>query len=61
MKNTSKLFAMLLAVIMVLTMVAPALAASDTPHTITLQFEKSGHTYDAYQIFAGDLEIDLNN
>lgn len=56
MKNTSKLFAMLLAVIMVLTMVAPALAASDTPHTITLQFEKSGHTYDAYQIFAGDLE-----
>ena len=56
MKNTSKLFAMLLAVIMVLTMVAPAFAANDTPHTITLQFEKSGHTYDAYQIFAGDLE-----
>ena len=56
MKNTSKLFAVLLAVIMVLTMVAPAFAANDTPHTITLQFEKSGHTYDAYQIFAGDLE-----
>ena len=56
MKKTSKLFALLLAVIMVLTMVAPALAASDTPHTITLQFEKSGHTYEAYQIFAGDLE-----
>ena len=55
MKNTSKLFALLLAVVMVLSMVAPVFAANDTPHTITLTYDKSGHTYDAYQIFAGDL------
>ena len=56
MKKTSKLFALLLAVIMVLTMVAPAFAANSNPHTITLTFENPGHTYAAYQIFAGDLE-----
>jgi fimbrial isopeptide formation D2 family protein len=56
MKNVSKVFALLLAVILVLTMVAPAFAANDTPHTITLTYEKSGHTYVAYQIFKGDIE-----
>ena len=56
MKNVSKVFALLLAVIMVLAMVAPVFAANDTPHTITLTYEKSGHTYVAYQIFKGDIE-----
>ncbi len=56
MKNASKLFALLLAVVMVLSMAAPVFAANDNPHTITLTFEKPGHTYEAYQIFAGDLE-----
>lgn len=55
MKNVSKLFALLLAVVMVLGMVAPAFAANENPHTITLTYDKSGHTYDAYQIFKGDL------
>lgn len=55
MKNTSKLFAMLLAVIMVLTMVAPAFAANENPHTITVSYAKDGHVYEAHQIFSGDL------
>lgn len=55
MKNVSKIFALLLAVVMVLSMAAPVFAANDTPHTITLTYDKSGHTYDAYQIFAGEL------
>ena len=55
MKNVSKLFALLLALTLVLSMVAPAFAANDTPHTITLTYNKAGHVYDAYQIFAGDI------
>ena len=55
MRNVSKVFALLLAVIMVLAMVAPVFAANENPHTITLTFEKPDHTYAAYQIFSGDL------
>ena len=58
MKNVSKLFALLLAVVMVLSMIVPAFAANENPHTITLTYEKSGHTYKAYQIFKGDLSDD---
>jgi fimbrial isopeptide formation D2 family protein/LPXTG-motif cell wall-anchored protein len=53
-----RLFALLLAVVMVLSMIVPAFAANENPHTITLTYEKSGHTYKAYQIFKGDLSDD---
>ena len=55
MKKFSKLFALLLAVVMLVIVAVPAFAANETPHTITLSYEKSGHSYDAYQIFKGDM------
>ncbi len=55
MKNISKLFALLLAVVMVVAMAAPVFAEDSTTRTITLTYDKSGHTYEAYQIFSGDL------
>lgn len=55
MKKFSKLFALLLAAVMLVVLAVPAFAANENPHTITLSYEKSGHSYDAYQIFKGDL------
>ena len=49
MKNVSKVFALLLAVIMVLAMVAPVFAANENPHTITLTFEKPDHSWNNYK------------
>ena len=55
MKKFSKLFALLLAAVMLVVLAVPAFAANEVPHTITLSYEKPGHSYDAYQIFKGDL------
>lgn len=54
MKATKKLLAMILSMIMVLAMAAPAFAA-EGDYTITINNDVSGHTYEAYQVFAGDL------
>lgn len=54
MKKTKKLFAMLLALIMAVALAVPAFAAGET-YTITINNEKTGHTYEAYQVFSGDL------
>lgn len=55
MKKFSKLFALLLAAVMLVVLAVPAFAANEVPHTITLSYEKPGHSYDAYQIFKGEL------
>ena len=55
MKQTKKLASLLLALVMVLSLVVTAFA-NTTKHTITITNEKSGHTYTAYQVFAGDIE-----
>ena len=55
MKNTSKLFALLLVVVMVLSMAAPAFAADEEKQTITVSYANAGHVYKAHQIFKGDL------
>ena len=55
MKQTKKLASLLLALVMVLSLVVNAFANTN-PHTITITNEKSGHTYTAYQVFAGDIE-----
>ena len=55
MKNMKKIFSMVLAVVMVLALSAPVLAA-DT-YTLTIDSNVAGHTYEAYQIFAGELGI----
>ncbi len=48
-----KLISLALALIMILSLATTAFAA-ETAHTITITNEKAGHTYEAYQIFAGN-------
>ena len=55
MKQMKKLASLLLALIMAFAMTATAFAANNNSHTITITNEKSGHTYTAYQVFAGDI------
>lgn len=49
-----KLLGLLLAAVMVLAMGVPTFAASGS-YTLTISGASDGHTYEAYQIFAGDL------
>ena len=51
MKKTKQLAAVLLSLVMLLALAIPA-AAADT-YSITIQNNKEGHIYEAYQIFAG--------
>ena len=57
MKNTKKLFALMLAVLMLLSVACFASAENPAAKTftITITDDKSGHVYEAYQIFTGDL------
>lgn len=60
MKQTKKFACLLLALVMVLSMVTTALA-EETTYSITINNSAEGHTYEAYQIFTGDLaEKDRN-
>lgn len=54
MRKVKKLLGLLLAAVMVLAMGVPAFAASGS-YTLTINGASAGHTYEAYQIFAGDL------
>jgi len=58
MKRMKKIVGILLAMVMVLGMSLTVFAADNNQHTITVTQntnDKTEHTYDAYQIFAGDL------
>ena len=66
MKATKKLLAFLLAATMLLAILPSAFATESarpapTTYTITIKNDATGHTYEAYQIFAGDLSIGENN
>ena len=57
MKKMKKLASLLLALVMTLAMAIPAFAANNNPYTISVKQNKDDkltHTYNAYQIFAGD-------
>ena len=54
MKQIKKITGVLLILALIFTMSATAFAANTTPHTITITNDKAGHTYTAYQVFAGD-------
>lgn len=54
MKKVKKLASLLLAMVMVLSMSFTALADDTAQHTITITNTKSGHTYEAYQVFKCD-------
>ena len=56
MKKARKLTAVLLSLVMLLALVIPASAAVN--YSITIQNNKEGHTYEAYQIFAGTVSSD---
>lgn len=56
MKKTKQLAAVLLSLVMLLALVIPA--AAEGPYSITIQNDKEGHTYEAYQIFAGTVSSD---
>lgn len=64
MKRIKKIASLVLAMVMVLAMSVPVMAADNHEHTITVKQnvdDVTEHTYDAYQIFAGDLaEVDGN-
>lgn len=51
-----KVSSAILVLILLLTMAVPALAA-ETTYTITINNSAEGHTYEAYQIFTGDLAV----
>lgn len=57
MKKMKRLVALALSVVMVLAMSVVAFAEEPT-YSITINNAASGHTYEAYQIFAGDLKED---
>ena len=58
MKHARKLASLLLALVMVFALATTASAAD--AYTITITNEKTGHTYEAYQVFAGDLTVKEN-
>ena len=53
MKNMRKIASVLLALVMVFALAAPVFAAET--YSITIKNTATGHTYEAYQIFTGDL------
>lgn len=56
MKKARKLTAVLLSLVLLLALVVPASAAEN--YSITIHNDKTGHTYEAYQIFAGTVSDD---
>ena len=55
MKKMRKIAGVLLALVMVFALAAPAFAAEAETYSITINNDATGHTYEAYQIFKGDL------
>ena len=61
MKHLAKLASLMLALVMVLCCALPVFAVNtddtpnNTPHTITITNAQEGHTYEAYQVFRGDI------
>jgi len=55
MKNARKLTSILVLIAMLFMIAAPAMAEGEDGYTITINNNTPGHTYEAYQIFAGDL------
>lgn len=55
MKTIRNLFSLLLALALMLSLAVPAMA-DETTYTISINGEKSGHTYEAYQLFSGSLD-----
>lgn len=63
MKFTKRIISVLLSIMMIAALTVTAFAddTKTTTYTITINNTASGHTYEAYQIFAGDLSGDDTN
>lgn len=55
MKHSKKLASLVLALVMALSLAVTAFADEPTTYSITINNSTAGHTYEAYQIFTGDL------
>ena len=55
MRHIKKLASLLLALVMALSLAVTAFADESTTYSITINNSTAGHTYEAYQIFTGDL------
>lgn len=55
MRKIKKIASFVLALVMVFGMTVTAMAENTTAHTITITNTKGGHTYEAYQVFKGDI------
>ena len=55
MRHLRKLASVLLALVMAAALVTTAFADGETTYSITINSDAEGHTYEAYQIFTGDL------
>lgn len=60
MKYTKKLLSLAMVVILALAMAVPSFAAG-TNYTLTINDATEGHTYEAYQVFAGDYDGGMDN
>lgn len=58
MKRLKKAGALVLALLMTFVFAIPAMAAEGATYSITIQNDQTDHTYEAYQIFAGDVSSD---
>lgn len=61
MKTMKRIMALLICFVMVMGMTVTAFAANDTTYSVTIKKDSSdnaSHTYEAYQIFKGDLSTD---
>lgn len=61
MKTMKRIMALLICFVMVMGMTVTAFAANDTTYSVTIEKDSSdnaSHTYEAYQIFKGDLSKD---
>lgn len=56
MKNLNRIFAFLLALMLLASLALPV-AAANTTYSVTINLSDTGHTFDVYQIFAGDLHV----
>ena len=57
MKNIKKMLSVLLAMVMIMSMAGIVAAEENGKYSITIQNSADGHTYEAYQIFTGDVYI----
>ena len=55
MKKLKKLGSVLLALAVMFVMTSTAFADGETTYSLTITGTKTGHTYDVYQIFTGDI------